>query len=470
MKEDKDPSFEPEDSTLLVERFEKMMANDERYFYDVEEFEEIMDHYIDYGKINKALKVLEVAKSQHPNTVEFVLREAELFSMSNKPRKALELLQTVEAIEQHNADFHLTKATILSQLGDYEASIHHLKTAAGLTTAGLDSIYLSLAFEYQNLDRNKLAIKYLKLALESNANNEDALYELAYCYDQIDAHEDSLNFYRSFIDSHPYSHHAWYNLGNAYCRLELLEKGIEAYDYAIAIKDDFASAYFNKANTLAKIKRYAEAIVVYKETIQYEFADALTYYYIGECYEKLEDYNNAHIFYHKAIRRDTYLSDAWLGIGIVLDYQNRTGEGIHYVKKAIELDKENADYWYIKGEMEQKLGFIEEAKQAYDRVIAYGYDEHDIWLDYSNLYFELGQFNEAINLLEEGIRQYPEINELYYRIVACLLSLRMEFSALEVMKKALDLQSDNYHLLFEYYPTSVKNSSILDLIESYNNN
>ncbi|MBD0373300.1 MAG: protein kinase, partial [Pyrinomonadaceae bacterium] len=60
-----------------------------------------------------------------------------------------------------------------------------------------------------------------------------------------------------------------------------------------------------------------------------------------ECYDK-KDYEGAIQNYNKAIKLNPQLADAWLGIGIVLDAQEKTHEGMHYVKKAIELEKENA--------------------------------------------------------------------------------------------------------------------------------
>ncbi len=467
MKEEKDPSFEENDNALLVERYERMMAKGEHHFYDVEEFEDIMDHYMAFGKIAQAMEVLRLAKAQHPFDFDLMMREAELLAVSNKPKEALSLIEKVEMVEFNNPDVLLIKASILSQLGRSKDTIECLKTAARMTKENRDTIYLSLSYEYQNLERFTDALRYLHLALQANPANEDALYELAFCYDQLERMEESILFYQEFIDRRPYSQHAWYNLGNAYSRLGRLEEGIDAYDYAIIIQDDFAAAYFNKANLMARQKRYQKAIEVYKETEKFGFADALTFYYIGECFEKMEQWDSALANYRKAVAKDEFLADGWLGIGIVLDYQGQHRECLSYVQKAIDLDADNADYWYVLAEVQEKLENFEAAKQAFERVLALEYADEDVWLDYSNLYFKQGVTERAVEVVLEGMAHHPDKSDLYYRLTAYLLGWGREKQALEMLQLALEFDPGNYNALLDYLPNASKLSSVVDMIQNY---
>ena len=49
---------------LLVDRFEEMIQNDKQYFFDSEEFEDIIDYYIDKNNPKKSLQVIEYAIGQ----------------------------------------------------------------------------------------------------------------------------------------------------------------------------------------------------------------------------------------------------------------------------------------------------------------------------------------------------------------------------------------------------------------------
>jgi tetratricopeptide (TPR) repeat protein len=107
----------------------------------------------------------------------------------------------------------------------------------------------------------------------------------------------------------------------------------------------------------------------------------------------------------------------------VLDAQNRLTEGIHYIKKAIELNALNPEYWYVFAEVQNKLGFQDEAINAFLKVIELGYDDFDIYLDYSNVLIENGYELEAISVLEQGLKLFPDAAELHYRMSAQLMML-----------------------------------------------
>ena len=79
-------------------------------------------------------------------------------------------------------------------------------------------------------------------------------------------------------------------------------------------------------------------------------------------------------------------------------------ESVHYIKKALELNNENVDYWFKYAEIQQKIGFIEEAEIAYKKVIELENFEPEIWLNYSNLLYQQEHQIEAIDVLYEGIK------------------------------------------------------------------
>ena len=40
-------------------------------------------------------------------------------------------------------------------------------------------------------------------------------------------------------------------------------------------------------------------------------------------------------------------------------------EALHYIEKALELNNDNVDYWFTYAEIQEKIGFIEEAEIGY---------------------------------------------------------------------------------------------------------
>ena len=57
-----------DDYNLSLSKFESMLKTNKILFFDSEEFEEIILHYLDIGKANLAKKALTLALDQHPNS------------------------------------------------------------------------------------------------------------------------------------------------------------------------------------------------------------------------------------------------------------------------------------------------------------------------------------------------------------------------------------------------------------------
>jgi tetratricopeptide (TPR) repeat protein len=156
-----------------------------------------------------------------------------------------------------------------------------------------------------------------------------------------------------------------------------------------------------------------------------------------------------------------------LAIGVCLDSLNRLTEGIHYIKKAIEINPNEAEYWYVFAEVQQKLGFQEEAALAYQRVIELEYPDFDVWLDYSKLMHEAGYFTEALEVVQEGIKHFPDVSALHYRLGVLLLESGHKQDGMAVIENALQMDYKDHETIFEYAPILENNKELLQLINQY---
>ncbi|MFH1004343.1 MAG: tetratricopeptide repeat protein [Bacteroidota bacterium] len=455
---------------MIIKRFENILQNNERVFFDYEEFEVIIDYFSTSNQYRKASIAIEMALEQYPSSIDFLLHKVKILYDNKEIQNALDILSKAEIIDPIHPEVFMTKGAIYNQMGSSEKAIECFKSAiknAGAMQNIIEDGYRYLAFEYEQLKQYDNAIFCLKKVIGFNPENNDIFYELSCCYEVSGKDNEAVEFFNSLLDNYPYSYCAWFNLGIVYDRLELFEKAIEAYDYVIAIKKDFAPGYFNKANAMVNLDRLEEAILLYYETFKYEKPEALTYCYIGECYEKLENYKQAMIHYNKAISIDPDLADAWLGMGIVLDHQDRTAEGIHYLKKAIRIENQNVEFWYTIANAYKKLGFSEETETAYQKVIELEPSIESIWLDYSDLLFELGDKEKVIEILAEGIKHHPNSVEIYYRMAACLLWTGKKQEALIYLQHALQHDFKKHKEIFKFIPGLRKNRELLDLIKTY---
>jgi len=306
----------------LVKRFEQMLEQEDAYYFESDQLEEIIEYYFNAGNPINLKKAIDFALERYPFVADFKIARAQFLAYNQNTQEALKLLNDVELMEPSNPDIYTTRGYIYSQMGLSEQAIENYKTALNYSEQP-DEVMIALGVEFLSQDKFLDAIYYLKKAVLHNPQNDYALSELFIALDAASQLEDGVVFYKSLIEKDPYNHFAWFNVGLCYSKLNKHDMALEAYDYALTINEKFASAYFNKANALAGLSRFNEAIDVYKETFDHEESDPIAYYYIGECYEQLNDYDTALLYYNKSIKKNPGFADAWLAIGVILDYQNR---------------------------------------------------------------------------------------------------------------------------------------------------
>jgi tetratricopeptide (TPR) repeat protein len=456
-----------EDQRACVQRYEAMRSRNAQQFFDVEEFELIIDHYLENNEPKRAREVLDFAKQLHPGALDLQFCEAQVLMSAGRLNKALEVLDAIERMEPLNEEIHLHKASIYSQLRNYRRAVDHYKRALELADEGLDEIYLDLAFEHENLEEFDEAIDCLKKAVDLNPENEAVLYELAYCFDLANAAEASIAYFKAFTDQHPYAFVAWYNLGNAFAQLERWQESLDALDLCLAIDDHFSSAYFSKARTLLLMGRYQEAIDCYEETLAFDGPQAVTFSYIGECFEKMERYEEALLHYDRSLALDPNWVDAWIGRGVVKDVQERLPEAIKDLEMAIRIAPENADAWYYYANVLGRSQRYEEAFTAFEKVNLLGPQSLEGWMDHADLLMNVKSPEAALKKFREA-EMVHKLNAKYkYRLVSYLLRAGREQQALLELEEALMLDHAEHTQLLEHYPEAAQLPQVLHLLELY---
>ncbi len=450
-----------------VERYEAMREQNEHFFFDVEEFELIIEHYLEASDPRRAEEVLGYGQQQHPGSLDLLFCEAHVLMALGKLNRALSVLEGIEKMEPFNVDVHLHKAGIFSQLRNYRRAVEHYKRALELADEGLDDIHLDLAFEYENLEAFDLAIDCLQKALEMNPENEAVLYELAYCYDLADAHQAAVSFFREFTNEHPYAFVAWYNLGNALARLDRFDESIEALDYCLAIEERFTSAHFSKARNLLAHGKFQDAIDCYQETIEFDGAQAITFSYIGECYEKMERYEQALIHYDQSLALDPNWVDAWIGRGVVKDMQGKLPEALRDLENAVKLAPEHGDGWFYLANVLARLDRPAEAFEAYSQLNKLEPENLEGWMEHADLLMRMKGPEVAVKKLREGEQVHKLTGKYRYRLASYLLQAGQQQQGLLELEEALMADHTGHSQLLEHFPEAAQLPQVIHLLELY---
>jgi tetratricopeptide (TPR) repeat protein len=459
--------FFEDPASELVKRLEDKLHARESFYFDVEDYEIIIDHYLEVDDLEKCFQVLQNAMEQHPNSVSLTLRQVQLLISKNNTEKALRILKEVEAIDPYNRDIYRTRGDIYSQLQYYHEAIKEYQKAIDDTEENLDEIYSNIAYEYENLHNYDKALEYLKKAIDFNPENETALFELSFCAEMAEKPQVVVDFLLKYLDRYPYAKAGWFNLGLAYSSLFEHEKAIDAYDFVIAIDETFSTAYFNKGNALATLERYDEALKSYRETLAFESPEGLTYYYIGECYEKMNEPEKAEEYYRLAIDADPAASDARVGLGCILSERGRHVDAISLFKEALEQSPIDSETMYLLADEYMETGEIELAKEKYKKSLTIDVTNPDVWLDYSNAFAEEDDYEKAIEILLEGYKFHGESVDFKFRLFDYYFHNDQNDAAFTILTEALLQDFAALKQIFEYTPVMRDNEILLDFIVSY---
>jgi len=468
MEEDKANYSYEDELKDSVQKFERMKKNNENYFFDVIEFENIIDYYIESNNSIKAFEAAILASEQHPNSVSIQLRKARVLLDRGRAVDALKILKKLESIEPGNHEIYVAKGTAMGIMGDIQGAKKMFDYALTLDSDDPGNILFSITSVLQNLNYYEYMIPYMKRLIELEPEFYAHIYDLAYAYDKTGDLESAVSFYLKYLDNEPFSDSAWYNLGIIYNKLEEFEKALEAYDFALAINSQNTFAIFNKGNILCNLDRYAEAIPVYLEYLENEPESFETLTYLAECYEKTGDFDVARKYYQEAIELAPDFADPWFGLGIIALETGNPEESMIFLRKAVRLDDENPEIWYMLG----KAHYAKEEKKAalrcFREALKIDVYYNEVWTDIGRIILYDGFILKALPYLEKAYKIIGDVPGLNYLLASCYLHSSGMDKAQKHLALALEADKEMFREFHDIFPHHIFNRKIKKLLESYN--
>ncbi len=452
MEEDKYGFVQDGEVEEIILRFEKMRRSNKSCYFDVIEFEAIIDYYLDVDNSMKAYEAMSFACELHPNSVPIQIRKARVLLDKGRAMEALTICNRIENIEPGNYEISLCKGTALAMLGDISEAGKMFDLALQTEDDDIENILFSITSVLQNLNYYEQLIPYLLRLSTMEPDFQAHIYDLAYAYDKINDYKNSISYYNRYLDEEPYSDSAWYNLGIIYNKTEQFVLALEAYEYALAINPDNTFALFNKANILSNLERFPEALDAYSDfvTEEPESLEGLTY--LAECYDKTGDVDMARKYYFEAIDLTPEFPDPWYGLGLLSLTRDKAAESIPYFKRAVSLDEDNADYWFSLGKAYIGVRDFKQAVRCLRESLKLDPYYDDAWLEMGLIVILLGSFKAAIPLLEEARKIIGDVPGLSYVLGSCYLHIADYDEAMMTLTRASDLDERLFSDFISLFP------------------
>ncbi len=463
-----------EELKALLQQFENLKLGKPNSFIEEDSFERIIDHFDEIEQLQQALEAAEYGSDQYPYSAMLMLKKADILIALRQYKEALYILDEAELLDRTDTNLYILKTDVYLAL-DMQQKAAEVLEAALHDFDGEEK--LDLLFElcdvyddYENFDK---VFDCLKMILEQEPNNEEALYKICFWTDFTGRNEEAIRLHQQIIEEYPFNELAWFNLAAAYQGIKLYEKAIDAYEYAIAIDEKFDYALRNMGDAFIRLRKYKEAIEVLERVLELARPEDVIYEAIGHCFDKMGNFAQARFNYKKASHLNN--NETQLNYKIACTYMNEGNwtSAIKNLEIALRAHRMQPEYNLSMGQCYLELGKLEDAITYFGNVVRVrpkninGWTEllnclykaafYDEALDYAGFAFEqtdgkpiflfyksailyaMGRSKEALLHLETGMSRNPKLVKKFIQINPALLQVQQVVDIIARFKKRKSL-------------------------------
>ena len=262
----------------LLQNYKNLQSGLKFTYIEEDDFISIVEYFIEKQKNNEALEAVDYAIAQFCYSAALLILKADILLSMRRFEDSLIFLEYASLLDRNDSNIYIIKTDALVALDKHDEAAYVLEEALDLFE-GEDKVNLlfELADVYDDYESFDKVFDCLKLILETEPENEEALYKICFWTDHTGRNEEGIKLHQGILDTNPYNELAWFNLGAAYQGIKLYEKAIDAYQFAVAINEKFDYAYRNIGDAFIRLKKYKEAIEALEKVLTLSLPEAVIY-------------------------------------------------------------------------------------------------------------------------------------------------------------------------------------------------
>jgi len=257
------------------------------------------------------------------------------------------------------------------------------------------------------------AARMYKELLRDDQSNVDYLKQLGSIYVQAGEDEKAIPYYSQIITFYPHYVDAMNSLGAIYRRLKRYDESIAILQRALDEDRQLPAVNYNLGYTYREMGNYQDAIDSFEKVIRVNPDDVLAYNHLGSVYFALKQYEKSVSSYRRGLQIDQNHP--------ILNYN---------LAKVYEAVKNNND-----------------AVRCYKVALRTRPGWTDAIKDYTNLLMRTDNNKEAADIIQQGIKLYPNNAEMLEILGDIYLNDYDYSSAEKIFKKACSIKPDDVKAL-----------------------
>lgn len=460
-----------DDIRELLASYQNLRQGKSHSYLEEDAFERIIDYFDDAEELTQAMEAVSLAIEQFPYSAMLLFKKADLLIATRKYHEALRTLDQAAVLDSRDINLYILQTDAYLALDQQEKAVELLESALGMFE-GSEKIELlfELADVYDDYEEFDKIFDCLRLILEQEPGNEEALYKICFWSDFTRRNEESIVLHQKILDDSPYNELAWFNLAAAYQGLKLYEKSIDAYKYAVVIDEKFDYAYRNMGDAYIRLRKYRDAIEVLEKVIELSRPEDVIFEAIGHCYDKLKNYAQARFYYRKASHLSPDDSKLHYKIACTYIHEQQWNQAIKQLESAMQIHRNQPEYNLAMGECKMQLGNIKEAIQFLTNVVRSRPRNMAGWEALIRCLYNVKYYDEAMEQIHAAMRHTENKPVFLFYQSAVYFARGKSKEGLLYLNKAMTKAPRMIRKFLALNPSILQNQQVVDLIASYKRN
>ncbi len=273
---------------------------------------------------------------------------------------------------QENSDFYRQKGIVQYENEMYNFALESFTKAVRLNKEDYVS-YNYLAKLALLRQERALALEFFKTSLEINENQDDILFITGELQDYYGNYNKALEFFTSALEINPENIMALIGSARIYSIKKNHQKSSEMFQKAFDLRIDKSAPFYNSGIEHMRKNNSENTISSLTECIKINPAHADAYFELAQYYRHLNRINDALKLLEKIKYLQPHLEKPYVQIAHIYftvkfskNYRQQILIAESNIKKAIEINDKNADYWEFLSEIYTSMDMYEESKTAGD--------------------------------------------------------------------------------------------------------
>ncbi len=461
---------EREEMRELLRQYNNFKTGKKFNFIEEESFQRLIAYFDENDNLSAALEAVNFAVEQFPYSSSLFIKKADILIATQNYHEGLSLLEKAEILDSNDINIYILKTDAYLAL-DYHEKATALLEEAIIAFNGEEKIELlfELADVYDDYEDFEKVFNCLRLILEQDPTNEEALYKICFWADYTGRNEESISLHEKIIEEYPYSQLAWFNLGTAYQGLKLYEKSIDAYLYAIAIDEKFDYAYRNLGDSYLRLKRYRDAIEALQKVLELSMPEEVIYEAIGYCYDKLKNPAQARFNYRKAVHLNSTESRLYYKIAGTYMKEGYWESAVKNLESAMNINRSQPEFHFSLALCYIEMERIKDAVVHFTHFIKARPKNVKGWKELIKCLYDGEYYDEALEQIYNAQKNTDNKPLFTYYKSAVLFELGKSKEALLQLEMAMREAPSLVKQFVELNPSLLQHSAVVEIIGAYKN-